>query len=103
MERNEYKRAEIEKLRDEEQKKSDQYYHDYQITGSSSTRRTHQKHAQLVDVCNLALEGMSKSCWRCENRWENIRHIIEELKNRKQFDNSLMSIEEVIGLIESLY
>ena len=85
----------IKKRRDKYLAKYDEHELNYQITGSASTYRTMCEYEERIDICNLAIEKLNRTCTLCEIHTANAESLAEKYQNYKD-QNIELSIDEVI-------
>lgn len=93
------KTALIDKIEKDARKRYEQAEENYQSAGYLSSYRSMEKWRDLLDVCSMARESMTQSCWRCEQRYKTGKAIIGQLKDRKAGGIDSIDIDEAIGLI----
>ena len=89
----------VNRIMNDAQKHYDQAEENYQALGFPSSLRSMKKWRDLIEVCQMALESMSQSCFRCEQRYKTGKAIIGRLKDRKAGGIDDIDIVEAIGLI----
>lgn len=97
----ERKSALITKIMNDAQKRYDQAEENYQALGYPSSYRSMEKWRDLIEVCRMALESMSQSCFRCEQRYKNGKSISEMLRQRKACGVESISIDEAIEQVRN--
>lgn len=97
----ERKSALITKIMNDAQKRYDQAEENYQALGYPSSYRSMEKWRDLIEVCQMALESMSQSCFRCEQRYKNGKSIAEMLRQRKACGTETISIDEAIEQVRN--
>lgn len=97
----ERKTALVNRIMNDAQKRYDQAEENYQSAGSLSSYRSMEKWRDLIEVCQMALESMSQSCFRCEQRYKNGKSIAEMLRQRKACGTETISIDEAIEQVRN--
>ena len=94
------KRALVQKIKDDAEKKYDKYWYEYQVSGTPSKEKTALKYEDLIKVCNMALEGLDDGCYRCMLRSKNGKEIIRSLKDLLSVGETTIDINTAIDYIE---
>ena len=91
----------VRRVMEEAQKRLDKAEENYNCTGSASAARTVRKYEDLVMVCEMALDSMSRECGRCALHRRNGAGIVKQLRERRQLGEQ-MPIEEAITFVEAV-
>ena len=91
----------VNRIMNDAQKRYDQAEENYQSAGNPSSLRSMEKWRDLIEVCRMALERMSQSCFRCEQRYKNGKSIAEMLRQRKACGTETISIDEAIEQVRN--
>lgn len=99
-ERQQEKRKLVCRIKRDAEKKSDKYWYEYQVSGSTSTERTARKYEDLITVCELALRGLDDECSRCRVRRKNGQELIKKLRESQELGERTISISDAINMID---
>lgn len=97
--RKNWHREKIRKIREDAQKRYDTQYENYQSTGAPSAERAMNKWQDLLDVCALAEQALSQSCYRCDLRYKHGKSLRATLEEREKSGETTIKIGEAIGMI----
>lgn len=90
----------LRKYADEFGKKKNQFYYEHQVSGSSSKLRSYYRYSDLLDICNLAQQGLESRNDARERIRNSLRESIAALK--KQLVAESFSKNEVESILDKI-